>query len=198
MTNFTGGIAGVIPSSEPNWVTIKDGSDRDYRLISMYELRKLEYAINEQCVGKNDGCPPGHLKEMHDSGNETIDKVRSRSNHPIVDCSIQGMTDKFIITGEQIKKLCWNCGSASPAMSDMQDEIRSNPLADHDKQVRENVLDEIFPKSTGDDKKKGWTYDYRFVETLEKETSKSEWDVGMEGIEDVLKALEQLLRKGKP
>lgn len=66
------------PSSEPCWITIKDGSDREWRLISIYELKKLEYAINEGCVGKNDGCPPGHLKEMHDSGNETIDKVRSR------------------------------------------------------------------------------------------------------------------------
>ena len=44
----------------------------------MFELKKLEHAINEECVGKNDGCPPGHLKEMHDSGNEVIDKVRSR------------------------------------------------------------------------------------------------------------------------
>lgn len=68
----------MMPSSEPNWVTVKDGSDKDYRLISMYELQKLEYAINEECVGKNDGCPPGHLKEMHDSGNEVIDKVRLR------------------------------------------------------------------------------------------------------------------------
>jgi hypothetical protein len=65
-------------SSEPSWVEIKDGSDREWRLISMYELRKLEHAINEECVGKTDSCPPGHLKEMHDSGNETIDKVRSR------------------------------------------------------------------------------------------------------------------------
>ena len=65
-------------SSEPDYVTIGDGSDRDWRLISMFELKKLEHAINEECVGKNDGCPPGHLKEMHDSGNEVIDKVRSR------------------------------------------------------------------------------------------------------------------------
>jgi hypothetical protein len=58
------------PSSEPNWVTIRDGSDRDWRLISMYELKKLEHAINED--------EPGHLKELHDSGNEVIDKVRIR------------------------------------------------------------------------------------------------------------------------
>jgi hypothetical protein len=44
----------------------------------MYELKELEEAINEECVGKNDGCPPGHLKEMHDSGNKIIDKVRLR------------------------------------------------------------------------------------------------------------------------
>ena len=68
------------PSSESDWVTIKDGSDREWRLISMYELKQLEHAINEECVGKNDGCPPGHLKEMHDLGNSVIDKVRSRSN----------------------------------------------------------------------------------------------------------------------
>jgi hypothetical protein len=36
----------------------------------MYELKKLEYAINES--------EPGHLKELHDSGNEVIDKVRIR------------------------------------------------------------------------------------------------------------------------
>lgn len=65
------------PSSEPSWLTVYDGSDRDWRLISMYQLQELEYAINEECVGKNDGCPPGHLKEMHDSGNEIIDKVRA-------------------------------------------------------------------------------------------------------------------------
>jgi hypothetical protein len=65
-------------SSEPPHVKINNGSDRDWRLISMYELQKLEYAINEECVGRNDGCPPGHLKEMHDSGNEVIDKVRNR------------------------------------------------------------------------------------------------------------------------
>jgi hypothetical protein len=58
------------PSSEPSWITIGDGSDRDWRLISMYELKKLEYAINES--------EPGHLKELHDSGNEVIDKVRIR------------------------------------------------------------------------------------------------------------------------
>jgi hypothetical protein len=58
------------PSSEPSWVTIADGSDRDWRLISMYELKKLEHAINED--------EPGHLKELHDSGNEAIDKVRIR------------------------------------------------------------------------------------------------------------------------
>ena len=73
------------PSSEPAWVHIKDGSDRDWRSISMYELEKLEHAINEVCVGKNDGCPAGHLKEMHDSGNEVIDKVRSRIHLPLQD-----------------------------------------------------------------------------------------------------------------
>jgi len=66
------------PSSEPSWITVFNGSDRDWRLISMYELRKLEYAINEPCVGKTERCPPGHLEELHDCGNEVIDKVRSR------------------------------------------------------------------------------------------------------------------------
>jgi hypothetical protein len=66
------------PSSEPKSITVGDGSDRDWRVISMYELRTLEHAINEECVGKRDSCPPGHLKELHDSGNEVIDKVRSR------------------------------------------------------------------------------------------------------------------------
>lgn len=65
-------------SSEPDYVHINDGSDKDWRLISMYELKKLEHAINEECVGKNDRCPKGHLKEMHDSGNEVIDKARNR------------------------------------------------------------------------------------------------------------------------
>jgi hypothetical protein len=59
-----------LPSSEPSWVTIRDGSDRDWRQISMYELRELEWAINEDC--------PGHIKELHDLGNEVIDKVRAR------------------------------------------------------------------------------------------------------------------------
>jgi hypothetical protein len=66
------------PSSEPKWITVFDGSDRNWRLISMYELQELMYAINEECVGKNDGCPPGHLKEMHGSGNEIIDRARAR------------------------------------------------------------------------------------------------------------------------
>ena len=65
-------------SSERSSVQVYDGSDRDWRLISLYELRKIESAINEECVGKTAQCPPGHLKEMHDSGNETIDKVWSR------------------------------------------------------------------------------------------------------------------------
>jgi hypothetical protein len=59
------------PSSEPKWVTIKDGSDRVWKQISMYELKQLEYAINED--------EPGHLKELHDSGNNIIDRVRSRT-----------------------------------------------------------------------------------------------------------------------
>jgi hypothetical protein len=71
-------------SSEPPHVKINDGSDRDWRLISMYELQKIEYAINEECVGYNDGCPLGHLKEMHDSGNETIDKVRARPTSSVL------------------------------------------------------------------------------------------------------------------
>jgi hypothetical protein len=62
------------PSSEPSWVTIYDGSDRDWRLISMYELKELGYAINED--------EPGHLKELHDSGNKIIAKVRSRQFTP--------------------------------------------------------------------------------------------------------------------
>lgn len=42
------------------------------------------------------------------------------------------MTDKqpepeYIITESQLKKLYWNCGSASPAMSDMGEELRSRP-----------------------------------------------------------------------
>ena len=44
----------------------------------MFEVREIEGAINEECVGKNKECPPGHLKEMHDSGNAIVDKVRSR------------------------------------------------------------------------------------------------------------------------
>jgi hypothetical protein len=66
------------PSSEPEWVTIADGSDRDWRSISMYELKKLEHAINEN--------EPGHIKEMHDSGNEVIDKIRSRSYNQQSNC----------------------------------------------------------------------------------------------------------------
>jgi hypothetical protein len=62
-------------SSEPIYVKIKDGSDRVYRSFSVYELLKLEHAINES--------EPGHIKELHDAGNETIDKVRSR---PFPDC----------------------------------------------------------------------------------------------------------------
>ena len=67
-------------SSEPNYVKVSDGSDRVWKPISVYELLKIEHAINEECVGKNDGCPAGHLKEMHDSGNETVDRVRSRKS----------------------------------------------------------------------------------------------------------------------
>jgi hypothetical protein len=66
------------PSSEPEWVTIADGSDREWRSISMYELKKLEYAINES--------EPGHLKELHDSGNEVIDKIRSRPYNQQSNC----------------------------------------------------------------------------------------------------------------
>jgi len=47
----------------------------------MYELRILEHAINEECIGKTSLCPPGHLEEMHESGNEVIEKVRSRPPH---------------------------------------------------------------------------------------------------------------------
>jgi hypothetical protein len=70
----------IPPSSEPNYVKVLDGSDRIWKPISVYELPKIEHAINEECVGKNDGCPAGHLKEMHDSGNETVDRVRSRKS----------------------------------------------------------------------------------------------------------------------
>jgi hypothetical protein len=83
------------PSSEPSWIIVGDGSDRDWRLISMYELRKLEHAINEECVGKNDGCPPGHLKEMHDSGNEVINKCRTRSYHPAPDIGLPFVSFKI-------------------------------------------------------------------------------------------------------
>ena len=34
---------------------------------------------------------------------------------------------EYIITEEQIKKLKWNCGSAAPAIGDMEKEIRSRP-----------------------------------------------------------------------
>jgi len=75
------------PSSEPNWVTINDGSDKVWKQISMYELRCLECAINED--------EPGHLKELHDSGNNIIDRVRSRtvSNQQPERCLYWGSKD---------------------------------------------------------------------------------------------------------
>jgi hypothetical protein len=59
------------PSSEPSWITIYNGSDRVWKLISMYEVQELGYAINED--------EPGHLKELHDSGNEILKRIRSRT-----------------------------------------------------------------------------------------------------------------------
>jgi hypothetical protein len=83
------------PSSEPAYVTIFDGSDRDWRPISMYELKELGYAINEECVGKTKRCPPGHLKEMHDSGNRIIDKARARPAVPPARFTKNCMCNKY-------------------------------------------------------------------------------------------------------
>jgi hypothetical protein len=63
---------GEQPSSEPEWIHVMDKSDRDWKPISIYELRKIEHAINEN--------EPGHLRELHDQGNETVDKVRARES----------------------------------------------------------------------------------------------------------------------
>lgn len=68
------------PSSEPNWIKVFDGSDREYRLISMYELRELEGAINED--------EPNHFEEMHGAGNKVIDNVRARPRSYYNDATI--------------------------------------------------------------------------------------------------------------
>jgi hypothetical protein len=107
-----------VPSSEPDYVKINNGSDRDWRLISMFELQKLEHAINEPCVGKNDGCPPGHLKEMHNSGNETIDKIRSRPSH--IPASEPGISFDFAPDGDgrfRIYVLFYDAGTFSIEIS---------------------------------------------------------------------------------
>ena len=50
------------PSSEPSYIHVSDGSDKEWRLISMFELREIEGAINEECVGKNKECHRGISK----------------------------------------------------------------------------------------------------------------------------------------
>lgn len=59
-------------SSEPKYIKVLNGSDHDWRPVSMFEIQELEYAINES--------EPGHLKELHDAGNEIIHRLRKRPN----------------------------------------------------------------------------------------------------------------------
>jgi hypothetical protein len=145
-------------SSEPDWVKVTDGSDKDWRLISMHELRKLEHAINEPCIGKNDGCPPGHLKEMHDSGNETIDKVRARKSikasgaTTAIPNSISGnSSDQFLcsnkvhsaIAAAAIEKRCHTCRTLQWdnrliwSLEELLAWVRQNHMDQHD--IRDHI-----------------------------------------------------------
>ena len=123
----------------------------------MHELKHIEYAINEECVGKSPTCPEGHLEEMHDSGNAIIDVVRKRTGtcqHGGICTTCQG---PGFINQADLFSGCPDCKGSGLSQKKAAKVILDNPMGtwqeamlhDHEAQLEEQAVRLKELESTG-------------------------------------------------